>query len=191
MKIAFVLGTGVDDIDFMNVNSLLDKCKSYMPIEIHHLGGSSAAYTKSGFEIRTLTVGTGHTDYNAIVVPGASSYEALVGKPEVKGFFVGNIENGSHVYSICSGTKLLCELNLIEDFTISVHQQKELEYAKYKVKLSHEIVRDRWLTTVSADAAFSYLKSIECFYQILHDNFPRLYETIVRRVELASTRLSP
>ena len=86
MKIAFVLGTGVDDIDFMNVNSLLDKCKSYMPIEIHHLGGSSATYTKSGFEIRTLTVGTGHTDYNAIVVPGASSYEALVGKPEVKGF---------------------------------------------------------------------------------------------------------
>ena len=41
MKIAFVLGTGVDDIDFMNVNSLLDKCKSYMPIEIHHLGGSA------------------------------------------------------------------------------------------------------------------------------------------------------
>lgn len=186
MQVAFILGDYVDEIDFFNISSLLDKCKEYMSIEIDYLGTDKFAFTKSGFEIPTNKFREKETLYDIIVIPGSRNYSKLIETSVVKEFIIENIEHGCHIYSICSGTRLLCELKLIEGFKISVHQKKELEYYPYKVQLCRKISKDKWLTTIASDSTYSYLKSVECFYQILNDFFPTLYETIVSRVEVRS-----
>jgi putative intracellular protease/amidase len=186
MKVSFILGSDADEIDFFNVNSLLDKCKEYIAIEIDYFGADKFARTKSGFIIPTIKIDEANVLYDAIIISGSKNYDKLVKTSMVKDFLIKNIEHGCHVYSICSGTKLLGELKLIDGFNVSVHQQKEPEYSSYKVQLYRGIFRDRWLTTIASDDTYSYLKSIECFYQILNDYFPKLYETIVKRVEVKS-----
>ena len=187
IKVLFILGDYVEDLDFFSINSLLHKCRDYVDAKIEYTSHMSTVYSNNGFPISTVPISQlGSYLCNAIVIPGSKNYDTLLKyRDEFMVLLKKNIMSGCKIYTICSGAKLLGELGLLEGAQVSVHKTKQEEYAKYKAVIGTRVEKRSWLTSVGHHPDYIYVKSVECFFQVIQDIFPPFcMDSIVQRTEI-------
>jgi hypothetical protein len=189
IRILFLLGDDVEDFDFFSVNALLHKCKDYYNIEIEYASHQCYAQSNNGFVIPTTSLSNLISkQYSATIIPGSKKYDSFLKyKNELAELLQRNILHGGRVYTICSGVKLLGELDLIQGFRISVHKEKGYEYVKYNTTIGSGVEKHKWLTSIGYHKNYNYVKSVECFFQVLKDFFPvSCIDRIIKRTEIRS-----